>query len=94
MIKDCVENLNMDPNMRVYVRTNSGKTISIKCDRRQNATRKMEIGERKTLIPKDQLYLVNQGKVLKDKKTIEESNIEAGATIEMSLRIIGWMKKE
>ena len=73
MIKDHVEN----PNMTVYVRTNGGKTISIKCDRTQNATRIMEIVERKTLIPKDQLYCVNQGKVLKDKKTIEESNIEA-----------------
>ena len=30
MIKDLVEN----PNVTVYARTNSGKTISIKCDRR------------------------------------------------------------
>ena len=80
--------------MTVYVRTNRGETISIECDRRQNATRKMETVERKTLIPRDQLYLVNQGKVLKDKNTIEESNIEAGATIEMSLRTVGGMKKE
>ena len=54
----------------------------------------MEMVERKTLILRDQLYLVNQGKVLKDKKTKEESNIEAGATIEMSLRIMGGMKEE
>ena len=70
------------------------KTISIKCDRRQNATRIMEIVQRKTLIPRDQLYLVNQGKVFNDKKTKEESNIEGGATIEMFLRIMGVMKKE
>ena len=81
--------------MSVYVKTISGKTISFKCDRRQNAKRIMEIVERKTSIPRDQIYLVNQGKVLKDKKTIEESIIEAGATIEMSLRIImGGMEKE
>ena len=90
MIKDRVEN----PYMTVYVRTNSGKTISIKCDSRQNATRIMEMVERKTLIPRDQLYLVNQGKVLKDKKTTEESNIEAGATTEMFLRIMGGMNTE
>ena len=54
----------------------------------------MEIVARKTSIPRDQLYLVNQGKVLNDKKTIEESNIEAGATIEMSLRTMGGMEKE
>ena len=81
MIKDRVENLNIS----VYL------TISIKCDSRQNATRIME---RKTLIPRDQLYLLNEGKVLSDKKTVEEINIKAGATIEMSLRIMGGMKKQ
>ena len=40
------------------------------------------------------MYFLNQGKVLNDKKTIEESNTEAGATIEMSLRIMGGMEKE
>ena len=54
----------------------------------------MEIVDRKTLIPRDKLYLVNQGKVLNHTKTIEESNIEAEATIEMSQRIMGGMKKE
>ena len=39
------------------------------------------------------MYLANQGKVLNNKKTIEESNIEAGATIEKSLRIMGVMEK-
>ena len=57
-----------------------------KCNKRNG------IVERKTLIPRDQLYLVNQGKVLNDKKTMEESSFEAGATIEMSLN--GGMKKE
>ena len=85
MIKDRVEYLNMS----VYVRTVNEKTISIKCDRGQNATRIMEIVERKTLIPRDQLYLANQGKMLNDKKTMEESNIETGATIEMSLITLG-----
>ena len=54
----------------------------------------MEIVERKTLIPRDQLYLANQGKVLNDKKTVAESNIPAGATSEMSLRIMGGMKED
>ena len=44
----------------------------------------METVERKTSIPRDHRYFVNQGKVLNDKKTIEESNFEAVATIEMS----------
>ena len=62
------------------VRENSEKAISIKCDRRENATRIMEIVESKTLIPRKC-----------DKKTIEENNIEAGATIEMCLRTMGGM---
>ena len=37
---------------------------------------------------------MNQGRVLNDKKTIEESSIEPGATIEMSLRIMGGMEEE
>ena len=90
MINDRVENLNMTG----YVRTFSGKTISVKCDRRQNAVRIMEIVERKTSTPRDQLYIVNQVKVLNDKQTIEESSTEARATIEMSLRIMGGMEKE
>ena len=39
------------------------------------------------------MYLVSQGKVLNDKKTLEENNIEAGTTIEMSMRIMGEMQK-
>ena len=54
MIKDRVEK----PDMSLYVKTISGKTISVKCDRRQNAKRLMEIVKRKTSIPRDQMYLV------------------------------------
>ena len=35
------------------------------------------------------MYLVSQGKVLKDNKTKEEINIEAGATMVISLRLKG-----
>ena len=58
MIKDRVKK----PDMSVYVRTISGKTISVTCDRRQNAKRIMEIVERKTSIPRDQMYFVNKEK--------------------------------
>ena len=40
------------------------------------------------------MYFASQGKVSNDKTTIEENNIEAGTTIEMSLRMIGGMDKE
>ena len=85
MNKDRTENL----NMRVCVRTINGKTVGIKCDRKQTAARILETVERRTLIPRDLMYLVSQGKVLKDNKTKEENNIEAGASMEMSLRLKG-----
>ena len=77
--------------MTVYVRTFNGKTISIKCNRQQKAVRQLETAERKTPIPRGMMYLASQRKVLKTK---EENIIEAGTTIEMSLRKIGWMEKE
>ena len=38
-------------------------------------------------------YLVHKGKVMSEKKTIKENNIEAEATLEMSLRLLGGMEK-
>ena len=55
-----IENRVEKPDMTENVKTISGKTISVKCDRRQCAKRLMEIVERKTSIPRDQLYFVNQ----------------------------------
>ena len=78
--------------MMVYVETTNGKTIGIKCDRRQSIVRIMDDVARKTRIPKDLQYLVNQGKAMNEKKTFEESNIEAETTIEMTLRPQGGMK--
>ena len=79
--------------MTVYVRTNNGKTISIKCDKQQKAATTSEKVERKTSIPRGMTYLAHQGKVLNDKNTTEENNMGAEATIEMSLSILGGMEK-
>ena len=75
--------------MTVHVRTISGKTTSIKCDKRQIIAGIMDEVERKTMIPKDFHHFANQWKALSDKKTMEESNIEAETTIEMSMRLQG-----
>ena len=76
-----------DKCMTVYVRTSSGKTISIKCDKMQKAV------ERNTSIPRGMTYLVPQGRVLNDKKTTEENTIGTETTIEMSVRILGGVEK-
>ena len=79
--------------MTVYVRTISGKTISIKCDEKQNAATISEKVERRSSIPRRMTYFVHQGKVMKDEKTIEENNIGAETTIDMSLRLLGGMEE-
>ena len=48
--------------------------------------------ERRSLIPRDMTRLVHKGKMISEKKTMRESNIEATATIEMSLRLLGGME--
>ena len=48
--------------------------------------------ERRSSIPRDMIRLVHKGKMLSEKETMKEHNIEAEATIEMSLRLLGGME--
>ena len=49
--------------------------------------------ERKSSIPRGMTYLAHQGEVMKEKKTMEENNVGAENTIEMSLRLLGGIEK-
>ena len=77
--------------MTVYVKTINGTTISVKCDRKQKAATISDEVERRSSIPRGMTYLLHQGKMMNEKKTIEENNIGAETTIEMSLRLLGGM---
>ena len=79
--------------MMIYVKMINGKTISIKCEGKQTAGIISDEVERRSLIPRDLTYLVHKGKVMIEKKTMEENNIEAEATLEMFLRLLGGMEK-
>ena len=79
--------------MTIYVKTINGKTISIKCEGKMTAALISDEVERRSSIPRDMTYLVHRGKVMCEKKTIKENIIEAEATIEMSLRLLGEMEK-
>ena len=48
---------------------------------------------RKSAIPRGMTYLVHNGKVLNEKRTIEENNIGTETTIEMSLILLGGTDK-
>ena len=78
--------------MTVYVKMINEKTISIKCHRNWTATVISDEVERRSSIPRDMIRLVHKGKMLSEKKTMKENNIEAEATIEMSLRLLGGME--
>ena len=79
--------------MTVYVKTVNANTISIKCEGKMTAAVISEEVERRSLIPRDMTYLVHKGNVMSEKKTIKENNIEAEATLEMSLGLLGGMEK-
>ena len=79
--------------MTVYVRTISGKTISMRCDRRQSITRIKDEIERKTKIPKALQHLSKKAKTLIERKTIQEKTIMKEATLEMTLGLQGGLKE-
>ena len=79
--------------MTIYVKTINGKTISIKCEGKMTAAVISDEVERRSSITRDMTYLVHKGKVMSEQKTIKENNIEAEATMEMSLRLLGGMEK-
>ena len=69
------------------------KTISIKCAKKQKATSISDEVERRSAIPRGMTYLVHHGKVLTEKRKIEENNIGIETTIETSLRLLGGTDK-
>ena len=77
--------------MTVYVKMINGKTISIKYQRNRTAAVISDEVERRSLIPRDTIRLVHKGKMQSEKKTMKENNIQAKATIEMSLRLLEQM---
>ena len=85
-------NENEENYMMIYVKMINRKTISIKCEGKQIATILFDEVERRSLIPRDMTYLAHQGKVMNEKKTMEENNIEPEATLVMSLRLLGGME--
>ena len=79
--------------MTFYVKMINGKTIRQKCEGKQTAAITADEVERRSLIPRGMTYLVHHGKVMNEKKTIEENNIVTETTIDMSLGLLGGMEK-
>ena len=80
-------------SMTVYVKTISGKTISIKCDKKQKEDTVSKKVDMKTSIFQHITFLVHQGKVLNDKKTVEENNIWSRSYDRNVSEIVGGMEE-
>ena len=89
------ENDNMPEEIHeiIYVKMINGKTISTRHHRNMTAAVILDEVERRSLIPRDMICLVHKGKMISEKKSMKENNIEAKETIEMSLRLLGGMEK-
>ena len=73
------------------MKTASGRTLTINCNTRQEIEKIKDEVEKTKKIPKAHQCLDSQGKTQKDRKTIVDSNIKKGTTIEMTLRLQGGM---
>ena len=70
---------------KTYVRTWTGRTVSIEADLNREAELVKRQLEEKTGIPKDHQHLVSKGrKVLKDNRTLKEYGISVGEVIELT----------
>ena len=88
-----LEDENEKNMMTIYVSPSSGKTISIKCDKKRKAMSILDEAERSSAIPRSMTYLAHHGKALNEKRTTEENNIGTETTTDMSLRLLGGMEK-
>ena len=88
------ENDNMPDEIQeiIYVKMINGKTMSTRHHRNMTAAVIVDEVERRSLIPRDMIRLVHRGKMISEKKSMKENNIEAKETIEMSLRLLGGME--
>lgn len=79
---------------QLFVKTLSGKTVSIECepeDKLEDVKAKIE---EKEGVPVDQQRLIFQGKQLDGQKTLQECNLDEGASLSMVLRLRGGPRGE
>ena len=87
-----LEDESEEDSMTVYLKTISGRqsVSNVTKSRKQIQSRKIGMN---TSIPRGITHFAHQGEVQNDKKTLEENNIGADATIETSPRLSGGMEK-
>ena len=85
----CVLSQIKNSKMQIFVKTLTGRTITIDVDERERVKDvKVKIQE-KDFIPPDEQRLIFAGKQLQDRKTLDVYNIHHGATVHYVTRLKG-----
>ena len=75
--------------MLLTIKTLAGRKVTLDFDSTQKIVEIKEALQEKEGIPKEQMRLIHNGKVMNDEMKIEENNIQPGAIIMMAIHLRG-----